>query len=97
MCVQDFSDSYCEDDGADALSLMQQLSQHNATAYMEAEQLLLGDCKGERVGQLDVRNEKENVMALDRQLGEASALCSPGSLLVCMLKLIKADVIFTYA
>ena len=79
---------YREDYGADALSLMEQLSQHTASAFMEAEQIL-SSCDGkakELVQSLlnkPAANEKENMIAVDRQMVDGS-VCSPSSLLVCL-------------
>eukprot|EP00250_Pteridium_aquilinum_P018269 c24014_g1_i1 orf=196-3219(-) len=82
--LEDFSESYCEDYGADALSLMQHLSQQSAAVYMEAEQILSNDCRAEGLGHdEDIGNGKENIMALDRHMAEGFS-CSPGSLLVDM-------------
>ena len=67
--------SYREDYGADALSLMEQLSQHTAAAFMEAEQIL-SSCDGNAKESLQslpdkpVANGKENnMLAMDRQRG----------------------------
>ena len=80
---------YREDYGADALSLMEQLSQHTAAAFMEAEQIL-SSCDGKAKESVQsllnkpaAANEKENMIAVDRQMVDGS-VCSPSSLLVCL-------------
>ncbi|KAH7441377.1 hypothetical protein KP509_03G035300 [Ceratopteris richardii] len=82
--LEDSPGLFGEDYGADALSLMQQLSQQTATAYMEAEKLLSSESRKE--GQVSVTGgsigKENNVMSFDKQIGDG--LCSPGSLLVDM-------------
>ena len=80
---------------ADALSVMQHLSQHSASAYMEAEHILSGrvgkaqDEEGEERAEHEFHSGRESdgkenrIVANEKQYGDMP-LCSPGSLLVCL-------------
>ncbi|KAI5073204.1 hypothetical protein GOP47_0011217 [Adiantum capillus-veneris] len=79
--IEDFSGLYGEEYGADALSLMQQLSQQTAAAYREAERILSCDGRDVGAGEASLVNGKENVIAVDKQMMDVG-ICSPGALLV---------------